>query len=85
MVMGYLQIELAPGKGRKAAFSTKQGHWEYRRLTVGLKTVPATFQKMMNSVLSGLIGTHFFVFLDDIVIYAKTAGGSQYQVTRGVG
>jgi len=27
---------------------------------------------MMNVVLSGLTGTHYFVFLDDIVIYAKS-------------
>jgi len=37
MVMGYHQIELAPGEGTKTAFSTKQSHWEYRRLPFGLK------------------------------------------------
>ena len=72
MVMGYHQIELEQGEGPKTAFSTKQGHWEYRRLPFGLKTAPATFQKMMNSVLSGLTGTRCFVYLDDIVIYAKS-------------
>jgi hypothetical protein len=71
MVMGYQQIELKQGEGPKTAFCTKQGHWEYRRLPFGLKTAPATFQKMMNSVLSGLTGTRCFVYLDDIVIYAK--------------
>jgi len=69
--MGYHQIELAPGKGPKTAFSTKQGYWEYRRLPFGLKMAPATFQKLMNSVLSGLTGTRCFVYLDDIVIYAR--------------
>ena len=54
MVMGYHQIELEPGEGSNTAFSTKQGHWEYLRLPFGLKTAPATFQKMTNSVLSGL-------------------------------
>ena len=72
MVMGYHQIELEPGEGPKTAFSTKQGHWEYRRLPFGLKTAPVTFQKMMNSVLSGLTGTRCFVYLDDIVIYARS-------------
>ena len=56
----------------KTAFSTKEGHWEYRRLPFGLKTAPATFQRMMNVVLSGLTGSRCFVFLDDIVIYAKS-------------
>jgi len=72
IVMCYHQIELEQGEGPKTAFSTKQGHWEYRRLPFGLKTAPATFQKMMNSVLSGLTGTRCFVYLDDIVIYAKS-------------
>jgi len=58
MVMGYHQIEIAPGEGLKTAFSTKQGHWEYRRFSFGLKTALATFHKMMNSELSGLNGTH---------------------------
>ena len=69
MVMGYHQIELEEGEGPRTAFSTKQGHWEYKRLLFGLKTAPATFQKLMNSVLSGLTGMRCFVYLD--VIYAK--------------
>ena len=72
MVMGYHQIELEKGEGPKTAFSTKQGHWEYKRLPFGLKTAPPTFQKLMNSVLSGLTGIRCFVYLDDIVIYAKS-------------
>jgi len=72
MVVGYHQIELEPGEGSKTAFSTKQGHWEYLRLPFGIKTAPATFQKMMNSVLSGLMGTRCFVYLDDIVLYARS-------------
>jgi hypothetical protein len=28
----------------KTVFSTKQGHWEYLRLSVGLKRDPATFK-----------------------------------------
>ena len=72
MVMGYHQIELEFGEVPKTTFSTKQDHWEYRRLPFGLKMDPATFQKMMNSVLGGLTGTLCFVYLDDIVIYAKS-------------
>jgi hypothetical protein len=72
VVMGYHQIELEPRECPKTAFSTKQGHWEYLRLPFQLKTDPAAFQKMMNSVLSGLTGTRCFVYLDDIVIYARS-------------
>jgi hypothetical protein len=71
MVMGYHQIEMAENRA-KTAFSTKEGHWEYKRLPFGLKTAPATFQRMMNVVLSGLTGSRCFVFLDDIVVYEKS-------------
>ena len=67
MVMGYHQIELEEGDEPKTAFSTKQGNWEYRRLPFGLKTAPATSQKLIISVLSGLTGTRCFVYLEDIV------------------
>jgi hypothetical protein len=72
MVMGYHQIELAEQDRAITAFSTKEGHWEYRRLPFGLKTAPATLQRMMNVVLSGLTGSRCFVFLDDICVYAKS-------------
>jgi hypothetical protein len=71
MAMSYHHIELEPGEGPKTVFSTTHGHWEYLRLPFGLKTAPATFQKMMNSVLSGLTGVRCFVYLDDIVAYAR--------------
>jgi len=72
MVMGYHQIEVAEQDRAVTAFSTKEGHWEYKRLTFGLKTTPATFQGMMNSVLSGLTGSRCFLYLDDVIVYARS-------------
>jgi len=70
--MGYHKIDMDPSDIDKTAFSTKEGHWAYKRMPFGLKTALATFQKMMNNVLSGLTVTRCFVFLDDIVIYANS-------------
>ena len=70
MVMVYHQTELARGEGQRTTFSSKHGHCEYRRLPFGLRMAPATFQKIMNSVLSGLTGT-LFVHLDN-TIYARS-------------
>ena len=72
MVLGYHQIEVAEEDRAKTAFSTKEGHWEYKRLPFGLKTAPATFQRIMNVALSGLTGSRCFVFLDDIVVYSTS-------------
>lgn len=72
MVMGYHQIEVAEQDRAVTAFSTKEGHWEYKRLPFGLKTAPATFQRMMNVVLSGLTGSRCFLYLDDVIVYARS-------------
>jgi hypothetical protein len=71
LAMGYHQIDMDPSDVDKRAFSTKEGHWVYKRMPFGLKTAPATFQRMMNNMLSGLTGTRCFVFLD-IVLYANS-------------
>lgn len=63
---------MEPSDIDKRTFSTKDGHWAYKRMQFGLKTAPATFQKTMNNVLSGLTGTGCFVLLDDIVVYANS-------------
>ena len=70
MVMGYHHTEVAEQDRAITAFNTK-GHWEYKCLPFGLKTDPATFQRM-NTVLSGLTVSWCFVFLEDIVVYARS-------------
>jgi hypothetical protein len=40
MVMAYHQIQVEQEDGEKTAFSTKNGHWECKRLPFGLKTSP---------------------------------------------
>jgi len=43
--------------------------WNAPLLVVPKK--PGTFQRLMNKVLTGLNGLRAFVYLDDIIIYAK--------------
>lgn len=38
----------------------------------GLKNAPATFQRLMDSVLAGIKNQNCFVYLDDIVVHAGT-------------
>jgi len=60
-----------PSDSEKTAFSTDKGHFEFLRMPFGLKGAPGTFQRLMNKVLTGLNGLRVFVYLDDIIIYAK--------------
>ena len=55
----------------KTAFITLFGLFEFNVLPMGLKTSPATFQRMMGDVLSDMIDNGVLVYLSDILIYAK--------------
>jgi hypothetical protein len=59
-----------PKDAEKTAFGTPFGHYQYRRLPMGLKGAPACFQRLMDRVLIGIQGIKCFVYLDDIFIYA---------------
>lgn len=66
---GYHQVPLVDCDKNKTAFSTQSGHYHFTRMPFGLKGAPATFQRIMNNVLSGLTGIKCFVYMDDIVVY----------------
>ncbi len=53
------------------AFSTNKGHWHFKKMAMGLKTSPSTFQRLMNNVMTGIVGIKCLVYLDDIIIYGK--------------
>lgn len=72
LASGFHQIPLNTEHTKKTAFSTPNGHYEYRRMPFGLKNAPATFQRMMDNALRGLINQTCFVYLDDIIVYGKT-------------
>ena len=72
LATGFHHIKMDTKDSHKNAFSTPHGHYEFDRISFGLKTAPATFQRLMDITLTGLIGTELFVYLDDIVIFADT-------------
>ena len=72
LASGFHQVPIDPNDSQKTAFSTMFGHYEYLRMPFGLKGAPATFQRLMNSVLTGLQGIKCFVYIDDVVIYGNS-------------
>ena len=72
LASGFHQIPMEPSDAPKTAFSTPYGHYQFKRMPFGLKNAPATFQRLMDNVLSGLQGNELFVYMDDIVIYSRS-------------
>ena len=72
LATGFEHIKMDPKDSHEAAFSKPHGHYEFDRISFGLKAALATFQRLMDITLTGLIGTELLVYLDDIVIFADT-------------
>jgi len=76
---GYLQVPLSPESVAKSAFVTADGLWEYTRMPFGLTSAPATYQRIMQTMLIDLIAPReahtrpqAAVFLDDCLMWAET-------------
>ena len=69
---GYWQVELEPEDKAKTAFVTKRGLFQFNVMPFGLCNAPATFERLMETVLSGLQWDICLIYLDDIIVIAKT-------------
>lgn len=72
---GYWQIVVDPADRQKTAFTTRDGLFEFTVMPFGLTVAPATFQRLMDTVLKGLLWKNVMVYLDDIIIYTSTWRG----------
>jgi len=69
---GFWQIAMDENSKELTSFRTEDGLYQFKRMPFGLTNAPATFQKMINTVLAGLKGMNLQVFIDDVCIAAKT-------------
>lgn len=69
---GFWQIEVAPESRENMAFITTDGLWQFIKMPFGLCNSPATFQRMMDIVLAGLKWVTCFIYLDDVVVFARS-------------
>lgn len=69
---GYWQIEVDERDREKTAFVTPDGLYEFKVLPFGLCSAPATFQRLMDTVLSGLKWKTCLVYLDDVIVFSAT-------------
>lgn len=68
LASGFHQVRMDPDSEEKTAFNVPGGHYQYKRLPMGLINSPATFQRLMDNVLMGLKDELCLVYLDDIII-----------------
>ena len=72
LVKGYYQLPIAESSRPYTAFTTQRNHWQFKRLSFGLKNAPSGFQREIQSVLSGFPSNKVIAYLDDILVMGAT-------------
>jgi len=79
----YHHVLVDPADSDKTAFICPKGMFKFRRMPFGLYNAGATFQRLVDVVMSGLHFEVCLVYLDDIIIYlAITFGGTQSKTSQ---
>ena len=68
---GYWQLSVSPEDREKTAFVTPTGSWEFLRVPFGLSGAPASFDRAMQIIMSGLNYDSCLCYFDDIIIPSK--------------
>jgi hypothetical protein len=70
---GFWQISIREEDKQKTSFSVPCGKYEFNRLPYGWSNSPSIFQRLMDVVLKNLVGTECWVFIDNAIIFSKSA------------
>jgi len=69
---GYHQLEVDYEDSFKTAFICKLGQFRFKRLPFGLTNAVASYQRLIDLVLSGLNMEICLAFLDDVILFSTT-------------
>ena len=80
LVKAFFQVPISYESSLKTTTVTAWGTWRYKRMPMGLRNSPQSFQKLISHVLDGLESV--WVYLDDILVFTKDEPSHQVAVRQ---
>ncbi|CAB0037858.1 unnamed protein product [Trichogramma brassicae] len=69
---GFHQIAMDKDSAYKTGFMGPNGVYQFRRMSMGLKSGPSVFSRAMSLALVELQGTELEIYLDDVMVHGET-------------
>lgn len=73
MYSEFWQVIIKEDHKERIVFIVPSGHYKFNRLPCGLPNSPASFQRLMDTVLRNSLRIECFTYIDDVVVYCRTA------------
>lgn len=70
LLKGFWQVPLTDRAKEVSAFVTPSGLYQYKVMPFGMKNSPATFQRLINTIISDIEECE--AYIDDVIIYSKS-------------
>jgi hypothetical protein len=80
LLKGYWQVPLTERAKQISAFVTPNGFYQFKVMPFGMKNAPATFQRLINSIIADIDGCE--AYIDDLVLYADTWDKHMEQILK---
>ena len=72
LASGYWQVALDDDASQKSSFVVRNGLYRWKCMPFGLCNAPATFERLVKKVMTGLQWEILLIYLDDIIVFGKT-------------
>jgi len=72
LVRGFYQVPIAEESRKYTAFSTVDQHYQFKRLSFGLRNSGVAFQKTMQQILSPFSSSNIIIYIDDILLMTES-------------
>ena len=80
LAQGFYQVEMDENDKQKTAFATHRGLFQFKVMSFGVCNSPATFERLMELVLNGVLFERCLVYIDDVICFGKTEEEALYNL-----